>query len=82
MRLILNITVALAFSSDTVFFAGYKIPGWKNTAKIENKSKTDYSSQVINIIGTSYNRDIQFQVDDKIRGLLLVSNHCQLVVAK
>lgn len=65
---ILNMTGVLAFSSDNVFFAGYKIPGWKNTAKVENKNKADYSSQVINIIGTSYDRDIQFQIDDKDMG--------------
>lgn len=68
LSFILNVTGVLAFSSDIVNFAGYKIPGWKNATKVSNKKKSDYSSQVINIIGTSYNRDIQFQIDDNNTG--------------
>jgi hypothetical protein len=62
------LNIAGASASDKVFFTGYEIPASRKTATISDKVKTDYSSEVIKIIGTYMNRDIQFKITDSELG--------------
>lgn len=56
------------FASSTVFFSGYTIPAWQGATTVSNKIKNDYSSEVIEIAATSYDRDIQFKIYDNVLG--------------
>lgn len=65
---VLNLTGVVAYVSDISHVSGYKIPAWKGVTSISNKNKREYGSEVIQIVGTSYDRDIQFQIYDRDRG--------------
>lgn len=65
---VLNISGVVAYASDIVNFANFEIPGSKNETSVTGKQKNLYGPEVIGIIGTSYNRNIQFKIEDKDQG--------------
>lgn len=64
LSFILNLTGVVAYLSDISHVSGYKIPAWSGVTSISNKNKNDFGSEVIQIVGTSFDRDIQFQIYD------------------
>lgn len=62
---IFNVSGVVAYFSDVVHVGAYKLPAFQGVSSISNKEKNEWGPEVLHIIGTSHNRDVQFQIYDK-----------------
>lgn len=53
-----------ALLADKVNFVGFVLPKKKQIVSVNNKNKSDNSFQILNVIGTSANRNFEYLVHD------------------
>ena len=53
-----------AFVSDVVSFSNWQLPSWKGSITTAHKEKNTYGGQVIYTIGTYFDRDVQYKIND------------------